>query len=562
MKTYSKYGIILIIGVILGYFFFGRNEGASHEHEHQVAENNEDNTMWTCSMHPQIMQPEEGDCPICGMDLIPASATADGLAPEQFKMTKNAIALANIETITVGANTSENNKLQLSGKIVANKNANQIQTAHYDGRIEQLFVKVEGEVVRKGQLLAKVYAPELVAAQQELFSAKTFKKTQPELYKAVRNKLKNWKLSDSQIDKIEASEITIESLPIYANISGIVTAIPVEDGGHIKRGMPLFKITNFKTVWAELDVYEQRLSEIKIGQKALIKTNAYTDKEFESAISFIDPMVNTQTRIAKARVVLQNPKELLKPGMFVTADLEEGKKNDKVNEITIPKSTVLWTGKRSVVYVKVSNEEAIFEMREVTLGQAMGDKYEIIKGLKQGEEIVSQGTFTVDAAAQLQGKKSMMHQEEKMMESDMGEIVVTKEMKRVLPKLIKSYIAIKDALVESDTEKATMSAKEFKNLLEENQKLVEQYQMLFNTVSAINNVDIKVEEQREHFRMLSKNMIHILSAAGSMKETVYIQHCPMANQNKGANWISLEKNIQNPYFGEAMLTCGSVVDEL
>ena len=194
MKKYIIYIAILAIGLVLGYVFFGRSaEGSANTKN--VSDMTENSTMekqmWTCSMHPQIMQPEPGDCPICGMDLIPAETGAEGLAMNEIKMSDNAMALANIQTTIVGnVSGTDENTIQLSGKIMANEEANAVQASYFEGRIEKLNVNFTGEEVRRGQLLATIYAPTLVAAQQELLTAASMKESQPALYKAVRNKLK------------------------------------------------------------------------------------------------------------------------------------------------------------------------------------------------------------------------------------------------------------------------------------------------------------------------------------------------------------------------------------
>ncbi len=203
-KNIIYIGTAVIVGLLAGFLLFGGDskmtDNNRHDHSEMVADQ-----MWTCSMHPQIMQPESGDCPLCGMDLIPAEAGAEGLSLNEIKMTENAMALANIQTTIVGNNSdSEANSLMLSGKIMANEEANAVQASYFDGRIEKLNVNFTGEEVRKGQLLATIYAPALVAAQQELLTAASIKESQPALYKAVRNKLKLWKVSDTQIDQIES----------------------------------------------------------------------------------------------------------------------------------------------------------------------------------------------------------------------------------------------------------------------------------------------------------------------------------------------------------------------
>ena len=166
-------GIAVVVGLFGGYLIFGGsandsisnkdslNISDSHDHSGETTEE-----MWTCSMHPQIMLPEPGDCPICGMDLIPAESSAEGLAMNEIKMTKNAMALANIQTTVVGSSTAEEDgMISLSGKITQNKDETATQPAHFDGRVEKLFVRSLGEKVNMGQRVATVYSPSLVAAQ-------------------------------------------------------------------------------------------------------------------------------------------------------------------------------------------------------------------------------------------------------------------------------------------------------------------------------------------------------------------------------------------------------------
>jgi len=361
-------------------------------------------------MHPQIMLPESGDCPICGMDLIPTETGSEGLDANQFKMTENAMALANIETSVVGNSIVESNAIKLSGKIMENEEANAVQVSYFSGRIEKLNVNFTGEKIRKGQLLATIYSPELFAAQQELLTAASLKESQPALYKAVRNKLKLWKLSESQINDIETSGKVKENFPVYATVSGTVSEKLVEQGDYIKEGQPLLRIANLNSVWANFDVYENQINLFKIGQEVLITANANPNKEFKAKVSFIDPVLNSKTRTVILRAVLDNSTNIFKPGMFVQGNIKEINLG-KEQALIIPSTAILWTGERSVVYIKIQSEEPVFEMREVTLGNRMGENYEVIIGLGNGDEIVTNGTFTVDAAAQLQGKKSMMNKE-------------------------------------------------------------------------------------------------------------------------------------------------------
>jgi membrane fusion protein, copper/silver efflux system len=521
-------------------------------------------------MHPQIMQPEAGDCPICGMDLIPAEAGADGLAANEIKMTENAMALANIQTTIVGNAKAgdDDGMISLSGKIAANEENNTVQSSYFKGRIEQLNVNYEGQQVNRGQLLATIYAPDLVAAQQELITAASLKESQPALYKAVRSKLKNWKLSDTQINAIEESGTVRENFRIYATVSGTVSEVMAAQGDYVNQGQPIVKLSNLNSVWAEFDAYENQIAQFNIGQKINITTNAYPNKEFEGTISFIDPILNNATRTITVRATLQNKNDLFKPGMFVTGKVK-GATQTMENTLTVPASAVLWTGERSLVYVKTNPNEPVFEMREVTLGNRSGETYQVSAGLNNGDEIVTNGTFTVDAAAQLQGKKSMMNQQmmqdESAMMGDM-EMSFSNAFSSDFSEALPSYLKMKDAFVASDAGQVSAFAKTTSEKLKtistddlgtmEKQHLTKSIEML----DAIANND-NLENQRAHFVILNENIVPIAMSIEN-STNYYIQKCPMANNNKGAVWLSMEEEIRNPYYGDAMLTCGSVIDSL
>ncbi|QTD37330.1 efflux RND transporter periplasmic adaptor subunit [Polaribacter batillariae] len=573
---------ILAFGVLLGYFFFRNpSKEVAQEHNHEAI--SKTNEMWTCSMHPQIMQPEPGDCPICGMDLIPAESSADGLLADQFKLTKNAMALANIQTLIVGNEKTEDNAIKLSGKIVENENSNTVQVTHFAGRIEKLLVATTGEKIRKGQLLATIYSPELFAAQQELITAASIKESQPELYKAVRKKLKIKKLTEAQINLIENSGKPMQNFPIYATQTGTITEKMVDEGDHVALGEALFKVSNLSVVWANFDVYEHQINSFKKGQEIIITT---LNKERKAKVDFIDPVLNTQTRTVKLRVVLRNKNNELKPGMFVEGKIKGiDTKNDKI--VTIPSSAVLWTGKRSLVYLKTNANEPVFEMREITLGNRVGAFYEVLEGLKNGDEIVTNGTFTVDAAAQLQGKKSMMNKEGGKVvtghENHLGmgknthstnvslskneRIKVPEEFQHQLKTVYNEYIKLKNALVKEDVNAATETSKvilenlskiDMKQLkdAEIHKKWMSLHKGIKEATTSISKT-LEIDLQRSSFEQLSLNFISAVQIFG-INEKVYVEFCPMANNNKGAYWLSKEEKVINPYYGDKMLTCGEI----
>ena len=583
MKKYIAYIGILLVGLILGAVFFGNsNEDQTHSHE-KIAKETQ---MWTCSMHPQIMQPEAGDCPICGMELIPSITSDDGLSPDQFKLSKNALALANVQTTIVGVNTEAGNNIKLSGKIVENEETNAVQVSYFSGRIEKLNINATGIQVKKGQLLASIYSPELIAAQQELITTSSLKESQPSLYDAVRNKLKLWKLTEAQINQIESSKTVKENFELYATVSGTVLNKLVEQGDYVKQGQPLFKIADLSSVWAIFDVYENQIELFRKGQDIMIMTPAYPDQSYEAKISFVNPILDEATRTLKLRAVLPNKQNIFKPGMFVEGNVN-GLSRKYKEGINIPASAILWTGERSVVYIKTNPDEPVFEMREVQLGSRIGDQYQVISGLNIKDEIVTNGTFTVDAAAQLRGKKSMMNKEgnpvvtgheghsgtqvqENIAASESPShkrVPVSNDFKEQLKLVFNAYIKVKEALVEDDFNMVKDNAGILlKNLDQVEMELItdsESHQHWMQAEKAMQKsasaivASENIDAQRTHFKELSKALTSAVQMYG-IGQSVYNQFCPMANDNQGAYWLSNDKNVLNPYFGSAMLACGSV----
>ncbi|SDE14700.1 membrane fusion protein, Cu(I)/Ag(I) efflux system [Pricia antarctica] len=575
-KNILYIGIAVVVGLLAGYFIFGSsgndsmadkdspNRSDIHDHSGETAEE-----MWTCSMHPQIMRSEPGDCPICGMELIPVESGGEGMAMNEIKMTKNAMALANIQTTVVGSSTPEaDGMIWLSGKITENKDEAATQPAHFDGRVENLFVKSLGEKVSMGQRVATVYSPSLVAAQQELITAYRIKESQPQLYTAVRNKFKNWRIHGEVLDNIERTGKVLEQFPIYSHVSGVVTDITVSEGAHIMDGAPIFKVSNLNSVWAEFDAYENQIAELKKGQRIKIVSNAYPNAAFDATVSFIDPVLNTQTRTVTIRALLNNKEGIFKPGMFVTGKIES-KSEDSSKQLNIPASAVLWTGERSLVYLKTNPNEPIFEMREVTLGARNGDTFVVASGLQDGDEIVTNGTFTVDAAAQLQGKKSMMNPGSDEDDKTMSEMrmELSKNTQDVFKKSVPSYLDMKDAFVDGDSKKVSRFAKATLEKIEavpetELGKMEKShFSKIKKRLAAIAENDA-IENQRDNFVVLNENMVPIVMNIDDMDPKVFIQKCPMANNNRGAFWISADEEIRNPYYGVQMMTCGSIIDSV
>ena len=562
----------VLLGLGLGYAIFQPPENPDKkedsEHIHSAGE-----TIWTCSMHPQIRQNEPGDCPICGMDLIPLTANTSS-DPTILEMTAEAVKLAQIETTIIGTSSTAEKKLNLSGKIQADERRVANQVAHIPGRIEKLYVSFEGESIRKGQKIANIYSPELITAQQELIQALRMKESNPGLYPASRQKLSFWKLTKDQIESIEQSQKIQETFDIYADASGIITTRRVSVGDYIKQGEVLFDLVNLNRVWVLFDAYEEDLSQINIGDKINFTTSSVPGKIFPTRISFIDPVINPQTRVASIRGEVVNTNKKLKPEMFVKGELSS---SETKSQLLVPKSAILWTGQRSVVYIKVPDMSIpSFRYQEVELGDRLGSNYLIQNGLQAGDEIVTHGSFSIDAAAQLNNQQSMMNRlvgNAANKASDLPDFTtLTSPMfKDQLSELVTTYFPLKDALVQSNAQAAIKQAQIFLSELENvDMSLVkgeihtywmQQAKALKNHAGNIVSGE-ELIEQRNQFSFLSSGLIEAVQVLGIKGDTVFIQHCPMAIDNQGADWLSLQEEIRNPYFGDQMLTCGSVTQQL
>jgi Cu(I)/Ag(I) efflux system membrane fusion protein len=600
-ENYLLVIVVLIIGLSLGWIFHpggqklpNDNVLEGHEgHDHS----SEDPTTWTCSMHPQIKQSEPGQCPICAMDLIPLKTVAssdDNIHPDELVMTESAAKLADIQSIQVESGVATKT-LYLQGKVQADERKIAELTARYGGRIESLFVNFTGQNVRKGEKLATIYSPDLITAQRELLESFSFKETRPALYTSARTKLKLWGISTEQIDAIEVLGEPKINFDILSPITGTVTMRHIAAGDYIKEGMPLFKVIDLTSLWVLFDAYESDIPWIKLGDHISLSMQSIPGKTFEGKVKFIDPVIDPKTRVTKVRIELANAGLNIKPEMFVNGELHSEIGNGS-DQLMIPKSSILWTGKRAVVYVKVpERENPSFLYREIVLGPSAGDYYIVSKGLEEGEIIAVNGVFKIDAAAQLEGKPSMMnpnggrvstghnhgeveqaktsenHEGHQEAEAIISPIEVTPEFTEHLTKVYDAYLEMKDAFVKSEPDRVKNEAsKVLANLESVDMGLLEgdahiiwmgQLESINNRLKTIQS-ESDIEKQRTEFAAFNLTFYKSLKSFGLSEKTTYYQFCPMALDNNGAFWFSSTEEIFNPYFGDAMLSCGETKETL
>jgi len=475
MTTTNKLLIVAVVAVSL--FFLGRKSGdwGTDQPEDSTGAASAESTgaevatLWTCPMHPQIKLPDAGDCPICGMDLVPMTASGDD-NPRRYSMTPAAKRLASIE-VTPVVRKNLTRPVRMVGKIDFDETLVQSISAWVAGRLDRLFVDYTGVSVRAGDHLVWLYSPELLTAQEELLSAKDrLIATQGEAsvfladsnrraYTSARDKLILWGLTPQQVDEIETRGTAEDHMTITSPSSGVIIDKLLDQGAYVKTGTPIYRVADLTRLWVRLDAYEQDLSWLRYGQTVVLEVEALPGESFEGRVSFIDPVVHDHTRTAKIRVIVDNEDGRLKPGMFVRAvamsriggggrvldrglagkwvgpmhpeivkdgpgqcdvcgmdllraeDLGMASEAPPITErpLVVPSSALLITGKRAVVYVEVPGQDRpTYEGREVSIGPRAGDEYLVFSGLTEGERVVVNGAFRIDSAMQIQAKPSML----------------------------------------------------------------------------------------------------------------------------------------------------------
>jgi len=431
--------------------------------------------VWSCSMHPHIKRDGPGQCPICGMDLIPVrqdDASTDH-EPRQLTISPAQRALMKIETVPV-ARRFPSAELRLVGKVTYDETRLAYITAWVPGRIDDLLVDYTGVTVREGDHMVKLYSPELLSAQEELLQARrgladlsksrvsSLRNSARGTVDSARDKLRLWGLSAEQIKEIERTGKASEHVTIYSPASGVVIHRNAQEGMYVDTGSRIFTIADLDAVWVQLDAYESDLRWLRYGQNVNFTTEAFPGETFHGVVSFIDPVLNPTTRTVKVRVNVENKDGRLKPEMFVRANVfaqfaqggrmldedligkwvspmhpevikdEPGKcdicgmdlvpaeslgyanatPTDAVAPLVIPATAALLTGKRAVVYVEIpGRDRPTYVGREVVLGPRAGPDYVVESGLEEGDLVVVSGNFKIDSALQIQAKPSMMNPE-------------------------------------------------------------------------------------------------------------------------------------------------------
>lgn len=416
--------IVAIAAFLLGGRLLGGSNTGAPTPSSVVEQSKAD--LWTCSMHPQVQRREPGQCPICGMDLIPAekSPSKGEDSARQVRLSERARVLARIRTTQAQRLRSGKVQRRLLGRVDYDERSLRTVTSWIGGRIERLHVSTTGERVKRGQVIATLYSPEVYNSHQDLIQARqqlerlqsgatpSARRAAEAALDAARDRLRLIGVPGAEVRAMERAAKPSERVRIRTPFGGTIIERLATQGSYVETGTGLYRVADLSRLWVQLDAYESDLPVLHSGQDVTLRVEALPGETFQGRVTFVDPVLDPKTRTARVRIEVKNQDRRLRPGMFVEATVQSatGGNSSKATPLVIPATAPLFTGRRSVVYVEAEDQDVpTYEAREVTLGPRMGELYPVLSGLDEGDRVVVHGAFAIDADLQIRGGESMMN---------------------------------------------------------------------------------------------------------------------------------------------------------
>ena len=357
--------------------------------------------LYTCGMHPQIIQDHPGDCPICGMKLEPVRKQA-AQAPEQTSGADNATITVDPVTVqTMGVRIGEvtegplERSIRTVGVVDFNETALTDVTAKFKGWIDKLFVDATGQAVKKGEPLFETYSPDVYNAELEFASLTRSGNTA--LAKTTLERLSLLGVADSDLEKLKANPQPSRTITAFSPADGVVVEKTAVQGMMFEPGMNLYRLADLSLVWLKAQIYEQDMPFVQLGQEAIATIDSFPGQKFLGRVTYVYPTLDSKTRTAQVRMEFHNPGFLLKPGMFAKVEM---KSQISPSVTLVPESAVLRSGDRATVFVALDGGK--FDPREVVLGpRDSSSHYQVLQGLAPGEKVVTSAQFMFDSESQL-----------------------------------------------------------------------------------------------------------------------------------------------------------------
>ncbi len=536
---------------------------------------------FTCGMHPWVILPKPGNCPICQMKLTP-------LDPKKFtgEVSINPLMVQNIGVrvadVTQGPLVKS---IRTVGAVDFDETRVRDVNVKINGWIEKLYVDYLGAPVTANQPLFDLYSPELYAAQEEYLLAWRNKskikadflpdaqRNALSLLEASKTKLEYFDITDQQIAELQARDKPSKTMTIRSPHGGVVIAKHANEGMKVDPGMQMYRIADLSKVWVMVTLYEYQLPFVSEGQKAVMTLPYIPGQVFEGKVIYVYPYLDSKTRQVKVRLEFDNENHLLKPGMFANVEL----KNTLAEKRTlVPRAAVLDTGQRQVAFVSLG--EGKFEPRQVQMGVDTDDgRVEILDGLKPGEKVVISGQFLLDSEAKIRDSLVRMIKGESAVDPQAMASLTGKSHLQSLPHdvahqliaLLDAYDAIGKAMAQDKLEGVEENARSIATAVDALIQLdIPEAPHFWHTHEEIATVRGKglelsaakaIKPAREIYGDLSVALSKLMQATGvpsAYGKSVQWMRCPMYREGQGGGiWLQTDKEVRNPFFGSLMLRC-------
>jgi RND family efflux transporter MFP subunit len=548
---------------------------------------------YTCTMHPWVHSKKPGACPVCGMDLVPVyKSKSQG---DQSRQTGNAN-LTPSSSVKPGAQAASHDfevsierqqqfgvsyakakqqrlvrTIRTVGLVTADKGRRWMYVPRTDGYVQKLYLTSPGQVVEKGQDLLQVYSPDLATSEQELIKLLENRdhgaaRDTDQLIQSAKRRLRQWNLTDQQIDELEKSRITSEYLTLVSPFKGVVEEVPVDQGARFSMGQKLISVVDLSVVWVWAEFYQNEIPMVKMGQRVSITFDS--DVSIDGVVAVVNPFVSQTERTTKVRIDLPNAGLQLRPGMYVNADLSV----DLGEGLTIPMNAVVPTGSRNIVFLDKGNGR--LQPSIVQLGSQIGDAYQVLSGLKEGDRVVASANFLIDAESQVQGALQDFDQEtptpspeEAGRQDGLGG-----NSRGPFDALLNDYSAIEEQLAHDRTGRFKDSINDFDSdihviagadfQLGSRQSLfMESLKELDEATEPAFQAD-DLETARIQFGKISAALITLLSDyRPALTQDWKVMRCSRWTKSP-AQWLQTDRQVHNPFLGSSLSDCGQTIGSI